>query len=621
MTTLPLAAWARRHALPIGIALALAVPLIVACAALYAQDWAPIYDMALIEQRVRDVGTVHTPLVGLPGRLGTTAEPASHPGPLAFFRLAPGYRLFGGSAWALHASAALLNAIAVAAFVFVAWRRQSAAELAAASLGLGLLMLGYGSTLLTEPWNPYFPVLWFATCLMAVWGVVQGDLAMLPVAAVTASAAAQTHIPYLPVCGVLGAIGAVIVMVTAARAPKPSALRRRGLRVLGVTIAILLVAWTPLLVEELRGAPGNITRLVRYFQSPSSVPIGIGPAFLAVISRFDARALVVDPWVAPGGFGDALYPSQPRSASAVTLAIWILCAILAARLRSRLLLTLHAAALACFAVAVLAASRIVGFAYGHVLLWCWALAVLIAVACAATFASQVSQKLPEPLLSRLASLGPALAFTVVALCALRLGWAARQTRPALYAEGRLVRALALETIAALEQRKGLATGRAGRYLVSWSDPLRGSALGISLANEIERAGFDVAYDRGFVLAGTHRTRELGWASARIHLAAGGWIAEGRHAPNAVLASRVDLRTRAEEIEARNLQTELVESLRKAGRQDLVARIPYDLPGTMAAAPRQNVLIGLAVARITEIGWPTAVFIMPPGAVLVRTLTR
>jgi hypothetical protein len=275
MTTLPPAAWARRHALPIAIALALAVPLIVACAALFARDWAPIYDMALIEQRVRDVGTAHTPLVGLPGRLGTIAEPASHPGPLAFFLLAPGYRLFGGSAWALHASAALLNVIAVATFVFIAWRRQSVAELTAASAGLGVLMLGYGPSLLTEPWNPYFPVLWFAACLMAIWGMVQGDLAMLPVAAVTASIAAQTHIPYLPVCGVLGAIGAVIVAATAARAPKRSALRRRGFRVLGITTSILLVAWMPLLVEELRGAPGNVTRLVRYFRSPSSVPIGI----------------------------------------------------------------------------------------------------------------------------------------------------------------------------------------------------------------------------------------------------------------------------------------------------------------------------------------------------------
>src|SRR5687768_3999360 len=213
---------ARRHALPIATAVVLTAPLVVACVALRAQDWAPIYDMALTEQRVRDVGTVHTPLVGLPGRLGTLAQPACHPGPLSFWLLAPGYRMFGSSAWALYASGALLNAIAVATFVFVAWRRRSTAELAAASAGLGLLMLGYGPILLVEPWNPHFPVLWFAVFLLALWTVARGDLAMLPVVAITASIAAQTHIPYVPVCGALGAIGTAIAVVSTVRLPKES---------------------------------------------------------------------------------------------------------------------------------------------------------------------------------------------------------------------------------------------------------------------------------------------------------------------------------------------------------------------------------------------------------------
>jgi hypothetical protein len=79
----------------------LAVPLILTCTWLYANDrWAPVLDLAVTELRVRDVGTAHTPLVGLFGRFGPMGnDQGSHPGPLSFYLLAPVYRLLGGSYW------------------------------------------------------------------------------------------------------------------------------------------------------------------------------------------------------------------------------------------------------------------------------------------------------------------------------------------------------------------------------------------------------------------------------------------------------------------------------------------------------------------------------------------
>ena len=611
----------RRNALPIATALLLTLPLAVACCALRAMDWAPIGDMAVLEQRVRDVGSVHTPFVGLPGRFGALQPPTNHPGPLALWLLAPGYRIFGSSAWALYASASVLNAAAVMTFVFVAWRRRDIVELAMASAGLGLLMLGYGSSLLTEPWNAYFPLLWFAVFLIATWAVTRGDHAMLPVVAITGSIAAQTNIPYVPVCGALGAICTTIVLISSARAAKASAERKWGIRVLVITLSIVVLVWLPVLIEELRGAPGNASRLIRYFRDPANVPIGFGAGFRAVLARLDARALAVDPWLAPGGFGYGLYRSEPGPLSGVTLACWLVSVLAALRLRSRALWTLHTMVLALFAIAVLAASRIVGFLYAHVLLWSWGLAVLMLVACGATLASLVAGKLPQALHSRLKAVGPAFALGVVALCALRLGWDARRTRPMHVAQGNLVRALALETIAAINQGKGLASGLSGRYLVSWSDPLHRGFAGMSLVNELERAGFAVAYESPFMLAGAHRTRDAAWASARIHFAAGGWIAEGQSDNCAVLASHVDVRTPEQQNEADKLQAQLSDALRRANREELVKELPYDPHGALAAGARQEPTELLAAARLSEIGWPAAVFIMQPNAVLRRTLTR
>ena len=75
------------------------LPLIVAVARLHGRPWHPVLDLAMTEFRVRDVFTRHTPLIGLPGRIGTFPDQGSHPGPLSFYALAPAYRLFGSSAF------------------------------------------------------------------------------------------------------------------------------------------------------------------------------------------------------------------------------------------------------------------------------------------------------------------------------------------------------------------------------------------------------------------------------------------------------------------------------------------------------------------------------------------
>ena len=64
--------------------------------------WYPVLDLAMTEFRVRDVFGRHTPLIGLPGRIGEYPNQGSHPGPLSFYLLAPTYRLLGSSSWALE---------------------------------------------------------------------------------------------------------------------------------------------------------------------------------------------------------------------------------------------------------------------------------------------------------------------------------------------------------------------------------------------------------------------------------------------------------------------------------------------------------------------------------------
>ena len=116
----------------LGAWAALAVPFVIAAVVLHGRHWNPVLDMAMTELRVRDVGTRHTPLIGLPGRIGVFPDQGSHPGPLSFYLLAPTYRLAGSSAWGLLAGMIVLNLVAVGLALWLA-RRRGGAPLAAAA--------------------------------------------------------------------------------------------------------------------------------------------------------------------------------------------------------------------------------------------------------------------------------------------------------------------------------------------------------------------------------------------------------------------------------------------------------------------------------------------------------
>ena len=160
---------------------AIAVPLGVALAVLRSPRWYPLLDMAQTELRVRDVASSHPPLIGLAGRIGTFAQQGSHPGPLSFWALWPFYEIFGANSWALEAAGVALNLLAVGLALWLAYRRGGPALLLGVGTALALLTRALGAEVLTQPWNPYIPIMWWFAFLLAVWSVACDDL---PAAAV-----------------------------------------------------------------------------------------------------------------------------------------------------------------------------------------------------------------------------------------------------------------------------------------------------------------------------------------------------------------------------------------------------------------------------------------------------
>jgi hypothetical protein len=62
---------------------------------------------------------------------------------------------------------------------------------------------------------------------------------------------------------------------------------------------------------------------------------------------------------------------------------------------------------------------------------------------------------------------------------------------------------------------------------------------------------------------------------------------------------------------------VIGALRASGSRD-IRDVDYDLLGSLNTDPPQHFFISLAAGRLTELGGPAAVFILPPDRTPVRT---
>lgn len=175
-----------------------AIPIVVAALSTIGDAWFPVGDLSHVLFRVSQVGTSETPLVG-----AYTVKGWAHPGPLAFWLMAPLYRLSGADPRSLMWTAALLNLAAVAGIALVAWRRGRWPLLLAAMTVVAVLVHGFGPELTISPWNPYTPLLPFLCTVFLVWDAGLGRRSSLVWAVLPASLAAQSHLAYVNLSGLL----------------------------------------------------------------------------------------------------------------------------------------------------------------------------------------------------------------------------------------------------------------------------------------------------------------------------------------------------------------------------------------------------------------------------------
>jgi len=615
--------WPRVLAIPPGrlrltLWLVLAVPFVIAAIRLLGRQYHPVLDQAMAEFRVRDVGTGDTPLVGLPGRIfpsgrvGDYTVQGSHPGPLSFYLLAPTYRLVGSSAWGLLAGMIVLNLVAIAVALWLADRRGGTPLMLVVAGVVVVLVRGYGFDVVTQPWNPYLPLLFWLVVLLGTWSVLAGDQRMIVVVAAAGSLCAQTHMPYV---GLSLGMGALCVAALGWHWYRHPVDRNDVIGAAGTAGLVGAVLWLPPVWDQLTNEPGNLRLIADYFGNSPEDPIGAGEGVRLVLRHLDVFRLIGDAFGADGYVTRAGFDLQGSVVPGlIVLVVWGVSVWLAVRLRHRLLITLDVVIGWSLVLAVIAMSRIFGKIWYYLTLWAWTSTTLIVVAVVWTAAAYVRSRLGDERARtpRLAMAGVAALVAVGSYMALTAeAFGARAPEQHL---SDTLREITGPTADALRDGLGAAAGIDGTYLVTWNDAIYFGSQGFGLVNELDRAGFDVgALPTWRVPATPTRIVDPAEATAEVRLATGVYVDQVRAIAGAEEVLVYDPRDAGELAEYLRLEREVVEGLMIDGLDDLVPLLQTNLFG-LQIDPAVSPALQRKVDRMLELGTLTAVFVLPPGAV-------
>lgn len=581
----------------------LALPLAVAFAVLRTKHWVPIGDIALTELKVRDVWSRHPPLIGLAGRIGPFYRQGSHPGPLSFWALWPVYRLFGATPMALVASGTLLQLIGAGGALWLSFRRGGLRLAIGVAVILALLTRSYGAVTLTEPWNPFLPVMWWFLFLIAVWSVLCDDLVAFPVAVFAGSFCMETHISYL---GLVGGMSVVLLagLALAGHRRRGDAVGRRQLLRWGLGGIVLgLVLWAPPVIEQLTTSPGNATVIYRHFTHPPEAAAGLSKGVELLL-------VPLNPWWWIRGHQAVLGSTVPGLAM---LAVLAFTAVLSWRWRHPALIRLHLVVAVGLALGLISAAKIFGPVYSYLLLWAWGVGALLFVAAGWTAAVALGRRLQGERRdrTRLATTAALAALTVLVAGAFTVS--ASSTKFRAQQQSTILRLVVGPTAAALSSDGIPGGGRSGLYLVTWTDPISIGTQGFGLLSELERRGFHVGAEEvhgpGVT---THRVLEPGQYTGVVHFSVGNDIAVWRAKRRVRQVAYVDLRSPAERARYARLRLQVIAGLKAARMEDQIPAVDGQLYGA-ALNPKVPKPTFRRMVQMLDLGLPTAVFVGPPSS--------
>jgi hypothetical protein len=351
-------------------------------------------DVAVLESTIRDTLGGHQ-LLGPYSHFGWF-----HPGPAYFFVMAPVYWVFGESARAMFLGAFLVNAVcALAIVVVIRWRAGEWAARWGALVVAGLLFFTQTSVLvLYNPWNPAVLALPFLLVMVLAAAAATGSTLSLVWAGLVGSFVIQSELGTAPAVLAVLVVGAALWgwaqwrraqwrkrAASQSSAPQRPRWARHSRHLVALTGSAVLVVllWVPPLIQQTTRTPGNVGRIVSFFEHPPSAQQAggghtRGQAVRGVAEYAATLPLKADPFPCCG-------PNQfagPNSAYTGRLVIFgggvlvgVGVAVIGWRRRHQLAMALGAISVVASGAAVVSATQVVGPLYEHLLWWTTALLV------------------------------------------------------------------------------------------------------------------------------------------------------------------------------------------------------------------------------------------------------
>ena len=593
------------------VSLLAVTPIIVAVIAMLSGDaWFPAGDMAQAELHMRGFWS-NPPLVGAAGRIvSDSGLQGSHPGPGLWVAMLPVYLLGGRSSHALLAAAASVHIVSVIIAVRLAVHRGGRLLAMLTALAALLVIRASGSDFMIEPWNPWLAILPFMIFIFLVGEVVapigsarQKQVALVG-AIVVGSYCIQCHAGYAVL--VVGALAAAVVVwirdeyrsqdLTGQQAWSRV---RQGL-IFGLTA--LLVVWLPVVIDQLRRKPGNVSILLEHFVSPSEPAMGVTQAAKIIATQFNLFGL----WLSGPGAdapaeGWARYIGCLLMVSLWFWATWkVRKADQSAMFRWQMMMA-GFVLLGSFSIL-----RIFGPYYEYTVRWFWILSVVTATT-SVFFLVRTYRLLERVRISRVSfqAIGTGAWLILVGVVIVSAVQTADRVKLPGKTESRILADLIPEVVPNLDQE--------ARYLLKMYDPYTLDATGFGSVLELERQGFDVGVEFFRAAAALpHRVRDENDVDTVLWVVVGPAIKRADADPALTKLGEANPRSESEEVLAQQLLIDVAAMLTAAGRDDLVAALEVPGASLIFAEPPLPDEIATVVRTFISLGQPVAMYSVAPG---------
>ena len=593
------------------VSLLAVTPIIVAVIAMLSGDaWFPAGDMAQAELHMRGFLS-NPPLVGAAGRIvSDSGLQGSHPGPGLWVAMLPVYLLGGRSSHALLAAAASVHIVSVIIAVRLAVHRGGRLLAMLTALAALVVIRASGSDFMIEPWNPWLAILPFMIFIFLVGELVapmgsarQKQLALVG-AIVVGSYCIQCHAGYAVL--VVGALAAAVVVWVRDEyrsqdltGHQPWSRVRQGL-IFGLTA--LLVVWLPVVIDQLRRKPGNVSILLEHFVSPSEPAMGVTQAAKIIATQFNLFGL----WLSGPGAdapaeGWARYIGCLLMVSLWFWATWkVRKADQSAMFRWQMMMA-GFVLLGSFSIL-----RIFGPYYEYTVRWFWILSVVTATT-SVFFLVRTYRLLERVRISRVSfqAIGTGAWLILVGVVTVSAVQTADRVKLPGKTESRILADLIPEVVQNLDQD--------ARYLLKMYDPYTLDATGFGSVLELERQGFDVGVEFFRAAAALpHRVRDENDVDTILWVVVGPAIKRADADPALTKLGEANPRSEDEEVLAQSLLIDVAAMLTAAGRDDLVAALEVPGASLIFAEPPLPDEIATVVRTFISLGQPVAMYSVAPG---------